>query len=340
MRLRPVFEEDISSLIDRLDWSAFRDNRILITGATGVVGAYLVWLFQEALSRGCTNADTTAVSRSGVYRLKLPGREEPVTLATDVSEGFPKSLHDQFDIVIHAAGYGQPAKFLSNPIAAIQVNTSGTINALRAVRRGGVLAFASSSEIYSGLSTPLAVENQVGATTPTHPRAAYIEAKRCGEAIVNAATSDGCIRGLNFRLALAYGPGAASDDGRVLYQLIQRGLVEKRILLRDAGSAMRTYCYVSDAVEMIVKLIASGHSGTFNVGGVSRTSILSLARLVGSITEAEVEIPQELGGAMIGAPDDVRLDLTKTLGVTGKENFVALHDGVQRTVSWMRAQLD
>ena len=334
-----VFETDVNSIVESVDWQKLDGSRVLVTGATGILGTYMMWTLLEASRRNLARLEIVGVSRSGRLRLTRGGVDQPQILSADVSGDLSSRIEGLFDFVIHAAGYGQPGKFVTDPLSSIRVNTVGLLGALRALAPTGTLAFVSSSEVYSGLAGHALAENEIGTTTPTHPRAAYIEAKRCGEAIVNSATAKEGIAGLNFRLALAYGPGAAADDSRVLYELVRKGLVDREIRLRDAGDAMRTYCYVTDAVEIMLGVIASKESGTYNVGGTSRTSIRSLAEMIGNLTGASVIVPETIDPALVGAPTDVQLDLTKALGVTGKTSFVPLEEGVGRTVQWTRGRI-
>lgn len=333
-----VFEYDIDTLVDACDWGFFQGARVLVTGATGIVGTYLTWTMEEARRRGYADLEVVGISHSGRFRVSLTGLP-PRTIAVDLADGWSKPTIGPFDIIVYAAGYGQPGKFVSDPLSTIRVNTTGVLGSLRLLSPGGTFAFVSSSEVYSGVSGRPATEQDIGTTDPGHPRAAYIEAKRCGEAIVNSATMVSEVTGVNFRLALAYGPGAARDDSRVLYQFIRKGLIYREIELQDAGAASRTYCYVTDAVELMLNTIAARQSGTFNVGGVSRTSIRSLAEQVGLMTDARVVIPEHVESTVLGAPSDVQLDLRQILEVTKKDHFVPLEIGLARTVEWTSSQL-
>ena len=98
------------------------------------------------------------------------------------------------------------AEFMQNPVKTLQLNTSTTLLLFEKLLPGGKFLFISTSELYSGLSHPPFTEQQIGTTNTTHPRACYIEGKRCGEAIVNAFREQG-VNAKSARLALAYGPG-------------------------------------------------------------------------------------------------------------------------------------
>ena len=140
-----------------------------------------------------------------------------------------------------------------------------------------------------------------------HPRACYIEGKRGGETICNAYRSQG-VRAVSARLALAYGPGTRKGDKRALNSFIEKALCQRRIELMDAGKAVRTYCYVSDAVELMWQATLCGRQPVYNIGGHSTVTIGELAKLVGQITGASVSFPQQ-SAEVAGAPEEVRLEL-------------------------------
>lgn len=121
--------------------------KILLTGSTGLIGSNML----KSAPQG--------------VEITVCGREKP--------EGM-------YDAVIHMAGFAQPTKFLSDEIATISVNTTRTIELFSHLKEGGKFLYASSSEVYNGTPPPQ-TEEQIGTTNPTHPRACYIEGKRCGD---------------------------------------------------------------------------------------------------------------------------------------------------------------
>jgi nucleoside-diphosphate-sugar epimerase len=238
------------------------------------------------------------------------------------------------DIILHAAGYAQPTRFMADPVATIQVNTSATIALLKRLRSGGNFLFVSSSEIYSGLNKPFLNETDIGFTAPSHPRAAYIESKRCGEAICNAFRAQG-VHAVAARVALAYGPGTRKHDKRALNSFIEKALCLQRIELLDAGAAVRTYCYVADTVELLWQVLLYGKEPVYNVGGRSTLTISDLARMIGKITGVTAVFPTTQA-EIAGAPEEVRLDLTRVETEFGKRDYVCMEDGLRATIEWQR----
>src|SRR3990167_10231086 len=171
-------------------------------------------------------------------------------------------IPEEADYIIHAAGYGQPAKFMADEIATISVNTTAVIELLKKLKPSGKFLFLSTSEIYSGAKSPYK-ETDIGTTSPTHPRACYIESKRCGEAICMAYRRKGFDVKIA-RLSLAYGEGTKSDDTRVLNQFIKQALTKGKIELLDMGEAKRTYCYIEDVVKILWAVLLQGKSEVYN----------------------------------------------------------------------------
>ena len=238
------------------------------------------------------------------------------------------------DVIIHSAGYAQPAIFMANPVATFQVNTTATATLLQKLRPGGAFLYLSSSEVYSGLKKSPLSESDIGTTTPLHPRACYIEGKRGGETICNAYRTQG-VRAVSARLALAYGPGTRRSDKRALNSFIEKALCQGKIELMDAGKAIRTYCYVSDAVELMWQAALHGTQPVYNIGGHSTVTIGELARLVGQIVGVPVSFPAQ-SAEVAGAPEEVRLDLTRPETEFKKTNYVGLEQGLRATIEWQR----
>ena len=244
------------------------------------------------------------------------------------------SLLPPADVIIHSAGYAQPAIFMANPVATFQVNTSVTVTLLQRLKPGGAFLYLSSSEVYSGLNKSPLSESDIGTTTPLLPRACYIEGKRGGETICNAYRSQG-VRAVSARLALAYGPGTRKGDKRAMNSFIEKALGQGKIELMDAGKAIRTYCYVSDAVELMWQAALHGTQPVYNIGGHSTVTIGELARLVGQIVGVPVLFPAQ-SAEVAGAPDEVRLDLTRPETEFKKTSYVSLEDGLRATIEWQR----
>jgi nucleoside-diphosphate-sugar epimerase len=256
-----------------------------------------------------------------------------MTVFTPTREELAVFKFPSADIIIHAAGYAQPEKFMADPLNTIKVNTDLTRHLFSALNPGGTFLFCSSTEVYSGFPYS-AMEEDIGTTTPQHPRAAYIEGKRCGEAIVEAFRRNG-VKASSARIATVYGPGTQKSDSRALNQFIEQALTQKRITLRDKGDAVRTLCYVSDMAEMLWSIALRGTQSVYNVGGTTVTSIWQLAQKIAEKTGAELVIPDH-DTISISGPREVHVDLTRIRNEFGKTEYISLDDGLDKTIAYQR----
>jgi UDP-glucuronate decarboxylase len=311
---------------------------VLVTGASGLLGTYFVASLASILN---IDAATRIVAVTGhglpdhLVRLRaLPQIEE---VAGDLTESDSVSKLPLADVIIHAAGYGQPSIFLKNPVKTLQLNTSVTLELFSKLKPGGVFLYLSSSEVYSGLESPPFSEHDIGTTNPMHPRSCYIESKRCGEAICHAFSTARGTTARVARVSLVYGPGTRRGDARVLNSFIERALQKGQIELLDDGAAKRTYCYVTDALEIMWRIVLGGKDFLYNVGGLSpATTIYDLAMLIGSLLDVPVRRPSRAAG-LAAAPGDVRLNMEKAKAEFGQVNFVPLQTGLANTVEWQKS---
>jgi nucleoside-diphosphate-sugar epimerase len=310
---------------------------VLLTGASGLLGAH--WLTSLVLAQQELKSDFRI---DAVVHRDLPGWLEPVARAGRVRVhvgdlgdlDFARSLPSA-DVIIHAATYAQPQKFVEEASTTLRLNTVTTFALLDKVLSGGKFLFLSSSEVYSGLTTPPFREEEIGTTNTTHPRACYIEGKRCGEAICFNYRHRG-VHAKSARLSLAYGPGARLRDARALNSFIEQALTEGCVRLRDRGAARRTYCYVSDAMSMLWRILLAGSQSLYNVGGVWRTTVAELATKIGHIVGVPVFVGREDCG-LVGAPGEVRLDLSRFQSEFEVLDFVSAEIGLARTIAWYEA---
>ena len=328
-KLVSIIEEDVERICSKVDLTRLAGARILVTGASGLVGTYLLACLKKVPVR------VIAVMQNE----PLPYFKELITNKVSLLYGdltdydFCRRL-PSVDCVIHAAGYAQPGKYMADPIKTLKLNTVVTLQLFEKLTTEGKFLFISTGQVYNGLPNPPFKEDQIGRTSTTDPRSCYIESKRCGEAI----SYEYRIKGYDAkiaRLSLAYGPGTKPGDCRALNVFIQKA-IEGKIDLLDSGAALRTYCYVSDAVEIIWHILLDGKEPIYNVGGNSRTTIKGLANKIGILLSAPVIFPSALQ-TLVGSPTDEYVDMTKVENEFLKKDYIPLDIGLIRTIEWQQA---
>ena len=327
---KTIIEKEAEEIYKKIDFSQLKGKKILITGASGIIGIYLTACLKEF-----SNNEYIDIHLWIKNEIDLKHKwifDSCFVFKQDITNISNIENLQKYDIIIHAAGYGQPNKFLHDKIKTIELNTAVTSKLLSLLKPDGKFLFISTSELYSGNDSENITEEQIGNTNTNQPRAAYIEGKRCGEAICYSYNNPNIKIA---RLSLAYGAGTKPNDDRVLNQLVQKGLTGDNITLMDDGSAIRTYLYISDCVEMLFNILLHGKEQLYNVGGKSKTSILDLAKLIGSKLKKPVIAPQSQN-ALVGNPKIVNISIDKYIKEFNKTDFVSLEEGITNTIEWQK----
>jgi UDP-glucuronate decarboxylase len=306
-----ILTENANEILERVDLSKMEGKSILVTGSSGIIGLYILYSLYLFKKRFHIPIEVTGV----VYN-ELPSYLEFLKqsgfkfMRGNLADASFSAKLPNADIIVHAATYGQPGQYLIDKIGTLRLNTSLTLDLLEKVNSGGSFLFMSSSSVYIGLTHVPFNENEIGISNTNHYRSCYIEGKRCGEAICEAYKDKG-INAKSVRLSLAYGPGTKIE---------------------------RTYCFISDAVSMILNILIFGKESIYNVGGVSDTTIAEIGKMIGEKLDVPVIIPKDSEDSIIskGAPIDDKLDLGRYVGEFGDVNFISLDEGLDRTIRWQK----
>jgi len=232
------------------------------------------------------------------------------------------------DVIIHAATYSPPRIFLNNPLDTLKLNTTTLFALLEKLSDDGVLLFISTSEVYNGLTKPPFKETDIGTSTTEHPRACYIEAKRCGEAICLSSGKNAKI----VRVSLVYGSGARASDSRVLYDFVNQALIDKKIVVKGGADNLRTYCYVEDAIDMMWDVIIKGKEKIYNIGGDSVMTIKEMADVIAKATGVKYSVSSQ--EEFSGVPSTVQVDMSRYNNEFGEYKYTSFWDGFNRVVDW------
>jgi UDP-glucuronate decarboxylase len=328
------FVPDARSALEGVRGELFSGSRILITGATGAVGIHALAALRQLAADGIDFDVYATFQREVSGRIaELLDHPRFHTIRGDLTSTAFRATLPHADFVFHSAGYAQPGRFLENPGKTIRLNTEATLDLLDHLPSTGRLLFVSSSEVYVGLSADAPHrESQIGTSGPDHPRACYIEGKRCGEAACFASNSNS-LKAISARLSLAYGPGARPGDRRALYSFIDNAIRDRVITLMDRGESLRSYCYAADAVRMMFRILLEGSQPVYNVGGNSTLSILAVAKKIAGILNVPVRVPDD-ERPLAGAPAHVSLDMTRYQTEFGPLRYIDFDTGLRRTIDW------
>jgi dTDP-glucose 4,6-dehydratase len=239
------------------------------------------------------------------------------------------------DAVMHLASPASPVDFGRIPIQILKVGALGTHNSLGLAKQKGARFFlASTSEVYGDPLVHPQPESYWGNVNPIGPRGVYDEAKRFAEALTMAYHRTHGVQTRIVRIFNTHGPRMRLNDGRVVPNFIAQALRGEAMTVYGDGSQTRSFCYVSDLVEGIVRLLRSDHSGPVNCGNPLEVSILEFARKIKALTGSKSEIvfrPLPEDDPKVRQPD---IGLARRL--LGWEPVVSLEDGLRKTIDYFR----
>jgi UDP-glucuronate decarboxylase len=251
-------------------------KRILVTGGSGFLGSHLCErLLQGGHEIVCMDNFFTS-RRANVEHLLTNPRFE--LIRHDVQEKFTMEV----DEIYHLACPASPIHYQRNPVRTIRTAVEGTLNVLDVAReaRARVL-IASTSEVYGDAQEHPQRESYWGHVNPVGPRACYDEGKRCAESLATAYAQQYGVEVRIARIFNTYGPRLHESDGRVISNFIVEALKSEPITIFGEGHQTRSFCYVSDLIEGLVRLMASSHGrDPVNLGNPKETTIRELAELV------------------------------------------------------------
>jgi len=241
------------------------------------------------------------------------------------------------DAVLHFASPASPVDYLRYPIQTLKVGSLGTHKALGlALEKRAKFLLASTSECYGDPTVHPQPESYFGNVNPVGPRGVYDEAKRFAEALTMAYHR---YHGLDTKIARifnTYGPRMRIGDGRVVPAFIAQALKGEPLTVFGDGTQTRSFCYVSDLVEGIVRLLASDVHEPVNLGNPEEHSILEFARIVQRVLGVTAEIKFE--PLPTDDPKVRRPDITRARQLLGFEPRVSLEDGLARTAEYFKRQ--
>ncbi|KAK0593023.1 hypothetical protein LWI29_029339 [Acer saccharum] len=301
----------------------FQSNmRILITGGAGFIGSHLVDKLMENEKNEVIVADNYFTGSKDNLK-KWIGHPRFELIRHDVTE----PLLIEVDQIYHLACPASPIFYKYNPVKTTKTNVIGTLNMLGLAKRVGArILLTSTSEVYGDPLVHPQDESYWGNVNPIGVRSCYDEGKRVAETLMFDYHRQ---HGIEIRIARifnTYGPRMNIDDGRVVSNFIAQAIRGESLTVQAPGTQTRSFCYVSDMVDGLIRLMEGDNTGPINIGNPGEFTMLELAETVKELINPEVEI------AMVeNTPDDPRQRkpvITKANELLGWEPKVKLRDGL------------
>jgi len=309
-------------------------KRILITGGAGFIGSHLCErLLEEGNEVICVDNFFTGSKENIKHLLGNPYFE---VLRHDIT--FP--LYVEVDEIYNLACPASPIHYQFDPVQTTKTSVMGAINMLGLAKRLKIrILQASTSEVYGDPTVHPQKEDYWGNVNPIGPRACYDEGKRCAETLFFDYYRQHNLDIKVVRIFNTYGPRMLPNDGRVVSNFIVQALKGEDITVYGDGSQTRSFCYIDDMVDGIIKMMNSpkGFTGPVNLGNPGEFSILELAEMILKLTKSKSKIvfkplPQD-------DPKQRQPDITLAKSRLNWEPKVNLEDGLKETISYFKGVL-
>ena len=343
----PIVQQDIKEniLASDLPWNKLAGKTVLVSGASGFLPAYIVetllCLNEHTYGKptkviGLVRNKKKALDRFSTYHKN----KDLIIIVQDVC--LPIFIDEKIDYIIHAASQASPIYYGKDPVGTLSANVIGNYNLLNLAKDNAVESFLffSSGEVYGEVQSSQipTKESDYGYVDPTNVRSCYAESKRMGETMCVSWFHQYGVPTKIVRPFHTYGPGMSLDDGRVYADFIGDILNNRDIIMKSDGSAIRAFCYLSDAVQGFLTVLLKGESGqAYNVGNDrGEVSISDLAnRLVSLFPEKGLKVVrQELNHQLGYLQSNISRncpDISK-IRVLGWEPTTSIEEGFKRTI--------
>ena len=307
--------------------------RILVTGGAGFIGSHLI---DRLMDRGheilCLDNFYTGDKRNILKWLDNPYFE---LIRHDVTE----PIRLEVDQVYHLACPASPIHYQFNPVKTIKTNVMGTLNMLGLAKRVQArFLLASTSEVYGDPEVHPQSEEYRGNVNCTGLRACYDEGKRMAETLAFEYYREHKVDIRVARIFNTYGPRMQENDGRVVSNFVVQAIKGTPLTIYGDGSQTRSFCYVSDLVEGLMRLMNGDYIGPVNLGNPGEYSILELAKTIQEMVNPEAELvfkplPED-------DPKQRQPDISKARNYLGWQPTIPLKEGLQLTIEDFRSRFD
>ena len=305
----------------------------MVTGGAGFLGSHLC---EALLGKGhrviCVdNLETGTLAN--IEHIRSP---DFVHLNLDITQ--PYFVDEPIDFVYHLASPASPIDYLRLPLHTLQVGSQGTHHTLGVAKfKRARFLLASTSEVYGDPQVHPQPESYWGHVNPIGPRGVYDEAKRYAEALTMAYHRQQGVDTAIVRIFNTYGSRMRPHDGRAIPTFLRQALTDRPITVFGDGSQTRSFCYVSDEIDGLIRLAESGVHQPVNIGNPDEFTLLELAKTVIEVTGSNSEIVFE--ALPTDDPQVRQPDITLARDLLGWEPQVSLREGLQRTIDQAGVEL-
>lgn len=338
------YESDVAYVAHlEVPWEKLQDKSFLITGASGLIGSFLIDVLMYNNINKKLNCRIYAVGRN-IEKAKMKfgpywDMDSFKFISHDINQPLDIDGVDVIDYVLHMASNTHPVAYSTDPIGTVTANIIGTNNLLDfAVKKHAVrFAFASSNEIYGENRGDVEFfdEDYCGYINSNTMRAGYPESKRCGEALCQAYKKQRNLDVVIPRFTRSYGPTMLESDTKAISQFILKAIKKQDIILKSAGTQYYSYTYVADAVSGLLTVMLKGSNGeAYNIADESSDIMLKdLAHILADLAGRKVifELPDEIEKAGYSTATKARLDGSKLKKLGWKPKY-NIQQGLQQTV--------
>jgi dTDP-glucose 4,6-dehydratase len=303
--------------------------KILVAGGAGFIGSHLCdFLLEKGHYVICADNLLTGDIKNIKHNLQNKRFE---FIKQDVVK--PLKISGRIDYILHFASPASPVDYMNYPLETLDVGSTGTKNLLElAKKKKAKFLLASTSEVYGDPKVSPQSEEYFGNVNSVGPRSVYDEAKRFAEALTAAHCREKLVDTRIARIFNTYGPRMGLDDGRVVPNFIKQALTGQALTVYGDGNQTRSFCYVSDMISGIYKLMYSKLTDPVNLGNPKELKIMEFANVILKLTGSRSKIihkplPQD-------DPKQRRPDISKAKKELGWSPEVGLEEGLRKTIEW------
>lgn len=304
-------------------------KRVVLSGGAGFIGSHLCdYLVQRGYSVVCVDNFITGHNSNVSHLMENKNFE---FIGQDISKNIDVS--GKVDYVLNFASPASPIDYLQHPIQTLDVGSLGTRNMLNLAKdKNAVFMQASTSEVYGDPLVNPQPESYWGNVNPIGPRSVYDESKRFSEALTIAYHRTHKLDAKIARIFNTYGPRMRLNDGRVVPNFIYQALNNRPLTIYGNGKQTRSFCYISDLIEGVYKLMLSKTNEPVNLGNPNEISVLTFADIIIRLTKTKSKKmfkPLPTDDPKVRCPD-----ITKAKKLLNWKPQVSLEDGLRRTIQW------